>query len=51
MAPVLAIEAEGVQKTYARVRPGQGTFSVDMALPIEVLKDAGPCRRDRREAR
>jgi hypothetical protein len=34
---------------YAKVRPGGGQFSVDMALPIEVLKDLGPCRRSRME--
>lgn len=36
---------------YARVKPGQGTFSMDVALPVELLKDLGPCRKSRREAR
>jgi hypothetical protein len=33
---------------YARVKqPRDGAFSLDVALPIEVLKDLGPCRKDR----
>lgn len=32
---------------FAKVRPQGGRFSVDVALPIEVLKDLGPCRKSR----
>ncbi|EYF01212.1 hypothetical protein [Chondromyces apiculatus] len=33
---------------YASVRPRDGRFSLDLALPIDVLKTLGPCRkRDR----
>lgn len=32
---------------YARVQPQGGRFSVDVALPAELLKDLGPCRRQR----
>ncbi len=32
---------------FAKVKPAQGRrFSLDVALPIEILKDLGPCRRD-----
>lgn len=36
---------------FARVKPGGGQFSVDVALPIEVLKELGPCRKSRMERR
>ncbi|WP_373533610.1 hypothetical protein, partial [Microcoleus sp.] len=33
---------------FAKVKPPRGGgFSLDVALPIEVLKDLGPCRKDR----
>ena len=34
---------------FAKVKAGGGQFSVDVALPIDVLKDLGPCRRSRME--
>ncbi|MCC6558509.1 MAG: hypothetical protein IT372_36695 [Polyangiaceae bacterium] len=35
---------------YARVKQAQGgAFSMDVALPMDVLKDLGPCRRERWE--
>lgn len=30
---------------FANVRPREGRFSVDVALPLEVLKEMGPCRK------
>ena len=31
---------------FAKVKPPAGrSFSLDVALPIEVLKDLGPCRK------
>ncbi len=30
---------------YATIRPRDGRFTVDMALPLEVLKEMGPCRK------
>jgi len=29
----------------ARVRPRDGSFTLDVALPLEVLKEMGPCRK------
>jgi hypothetical protein len=35
---------------FAKVKqPRGGAFSLDVALPIEVLKELGPCRKDRDE--
>jgi hypothetical protein len=34
----------------AKVKPYGGRFSVDVALPIDALKDLGPCRKTRRDA-
>ncbi|MFO0592138.1 MAG: hypothetical protein U0441_31635 [Polyangiaceae bacterium] len=31
---------------FAKVRPGGGAFTVDVALPYELLKEMGPCRKD-----
>ncbi len=31
---------------YAKVKPYGGAFSVDVALPFELLKELGPCRKD-----
>jgi hypothetical protein len=31
------------------IKPEEQRFSVDVALPVELLKNLGPCRRDRRE--
>lgn len=31
---------------YAKVKPHGGAFSVDVALPYELLKELGPCRKD-----
>lgn len=36
---------------FAKVKAGGGQFSVDVALPIEVLKDLGPCRKSRLDGR
>ena len=33
---------------YAKVSPGSGQFTVEVALPIEALKDLGPCRKSNR---
>jgi len=33
---------------YAKVKPRDGQFSVDVALPFEVIKDLGPCRKSPR---
>jgi hypothetical protein len=30
---------------FANVRPREGRFSVDVALPLDVLKEMGPCRK------
>ncbi|HSO00354.1 MAG TPA: hypothetical protein VLS89_18805, partial [Candidatus Nanopelagicales bacterium] len=30
---------------HATVHPRDGRFSVDLALPLDLLKDAGPCRK------
>lgn len=30
---------------FAKVKPQGGRFAVDVALPLEALKDLGPCRR------
>jgi hypothetical protein len=30
---------------YARVQPNDGRFSLDVALPLDVLKQMGPCRK------
>ncbi len=30
---------------FANVRPREGRFSVDVALPLDVLKQMGPCRK------
>ncbi|UQA59026.1 hypothetical protein [Polyangium aurulentum] len=30
---------------FAKVRPHEGRFSVDVALPLDVLKQMGPCRK------
>ncbi|WP_437675483.1 hypothetical protein [Sorangium sp. So ce131] len=32
-------------------KPGEQRFSVDMALPVDLLKNLGPCRRDRDDPR
>ena len=31
---------------FAKVKPSGGSFSVDVALPYELLKEMGPCRKD-----
>jgi hypothetical protein len=31
---------------YAKVRSSGGAFSVDVALPFDLLKELGPCRKD-----
>lgn len=36
---------------YAKVKPYGGGFSVDVALPFDLLKELGPCRKDRPEDR
>lgn len=30
---------------YATIHPNDGRFSIDVALPLEVLKEMGPCRK------
>lgn len=36
---------------HATVHPRDGRFSVDLALPLELLKEAGPCRKREGEGR
>jgi hypothetical protein len=48
----LKAQADGEEKLaelldYAKIRPNGGQFSLDLALPLDVLiRQMGPCRKD-----